>query len=135
METIYQNVRISREKRNLSHFIGCLIARVIRSKLISVQLDHPVASNIASSIASNIKIALKTQLGTDSQIYEGAGELLELTPQLKRVMLNHKQPLKIWKVRSNSPQLTSASSVGPQLDADMKLQLAFDARLCTYVPV
>ena len=99
METIYQNVRISREKRNLSHFI----ARVIRSKLISVQLDHPVASNIASSIASNIKIALKTQLGTDSQIYEGAGELLELTPQLKRVMLNHKQPLKIWKVRSNPP--------------------------------
>ena len=46
METIYQNVQISREKGDLSHFIGCLLAGVIRSKLISVQLDHPVHKEI-----------------------------------------------------------------------------------------
>ena len=42
LETIYKNVRISGEKGDLSHFVGSLLARVIRSKLISVQLDHPV---------------------------------------------------------------------------------------------
>ena len=43
LKTIYQNVRISGEKGDLSHFIGCLLAGVIRSKIISVQLDHPVS--------------------------------------------------------------------------------------------
>ena len=42
METIDQNVRITGEKGDLSLFIGCLLVGVIRSKLISVQLDHPV---------------------------------------------------------------------------------------------
>ena len=32
------------EKGDLSHFIGCLLAGVIRSKLISVQFDHPVVT-------------------------------------------------------------------------------------------
>ena len=32
------------KKKKTPHFIGCLLAEVIRSKLISVQLDHPVAS-------------------------------------------------------------------------------------------
>ena len=49
LETIYKKVRISGEKRDLSHFVGSLLARVIRSKLISVQLDHPVAVNINST--------------------------------------------------------------------------------------
>ena len=42
MKTIYQNVQISGEKGDLSHLIGCLLAGVIRSKLIPFQLDHPV---------------------------------------------------------------------------------------------
>ena len=42
-ETIYQNVRISGEKGDLSNFIGCFLALVIRSKIISIQLDHPVS--------------------------------------------------------------------------------------------
>ena len=43
LKTIYQNVQISEEKLDLLfHFIGCLLARVIRSKLIPFQLDHPV---------------------------------------------------------------------------------------------
>ena len=41
-ETINQNVQISREKGDLSHFKGRLLAGVLRSKLISVQLNHPV---------------------------------------------------------------------------------------------
>ena len=42
LETICQNVRMSGEKGDLSHFIGCLLAGVLRSKLIPFQLDHPV---------------------------------------------------------------------------------------------
>ena len=30
--------------RHLSHFIGCLLSGVIRSKIMSVQLDHPVTN-------------------------------------------------------------------------------------------
>ena len=40
METIYQNVWISGEKGDLSHFIRCLLARVIRSKLMSLPVDR-----------------------------------------------------------------------------------------------
>ena len=42
LKTIYQNVQISGEKGDLSHFRGRLLAGVIRSKLIPFQLDHPV---------------------------------------------------------------------------------------------
>ena len=42
VETIYQNVRLSGEKGHLSHFIGCLLAGIIRSTLILVLLDHRV---------------------------------------------------------------------------------------------
>ena len=47
LETIFQNVWISGEKGHLSHFIGCLLAGIIRSTLILVLLDHRVilASN------------------------------------------------------------------------------------------
>ena len=37
--TLY-HVLLSRGKGQQSLFIGCLLAKVIRSKLISVQLDH-----------------------------------------------------------------------------------------------
>ena len=60
LETIYQNVRISREKGDLSHFKGCLLAGVIRSKLILVQLDHPVSLTARYHILAKYCILTKT---------------------------------------------------------------------------
>ena len=50
LKTIYQNVQISGDKGNLSHSIGCLLARVTRSKLIPVQLDSPCKLNSSHSV-------------------------------------------------------------------------------------
>ena len=60
LETIYQNVQISREKGDLSHFKGCLLAGVIRSKLILVQLDHPVSLTARYHILAKYCILTKT---------------------------------------------------------------------------
>ena len=63
---IYQNVQISGEKGDLFHFIGCLLARVIRSKLISVQFDHPVVSalvfhpHLVSVVVTNLVYVSKS---------------------------------------------------------------------------
>ena len=43
LKTMYQNVQISGEKGDLSYFIECLLAGVIRPKLIPVELDHPAS--------------------------------------------------------------------------------------------
>ena len=51
LEIIHRNVQISREKGYLYTFIGCLLVRVIRSTLISAQLDHPV-----SQVTDHIKL-------------------------------------------------------------------------------
>ena len=40
---------IKKKKGHLSLFTGCLLARVMRSKLISVQLDHPVPMSTPKS--------------------------------------------------------------------------------------
>ena len=43
LESYYQNVQVSGEKWHMSHLISCPIVWEIDSKLISVQLDHPVS--------------------------------------------------------------------------------------------
>ena len=57
LESYYQNVQVSGEKWHMSHLISCHIAWEIDSKLISVQLDHPVTQkpdNIVSRMHNKL---------------------------------------------------------------------------------
>ena len=57
LESFYQNFQVSGGKWHMSHLISCPIAWEIDSKLISVQLDHPVTQkpdNIVSRMHSKL---------------------------------------------------------------------------------
>ena len=70
METIYQNVQISREKGDLSHYIGCFLAVVIRSNIISVQLDHPVTTFLFGIVGGcrPLKVEVEAELSTVTKV-------------------------------------------------------------------
>ena len=75
---VYKTAPISGGKRTtISVYIGCLLAIVIRSKLLSVQLDHPVSqayvrfvSGITQIYFRYIHIYLKAYLRNISSIFQ-----------------------------------------------------------------
>ena len=70
LETIYQNVQIWWEKGHLSHLIECLQSGVIRLKIISVQLDHPVC--ISKIMNSSQKFPIQNRNKTPNKRWKNA---------------------------------------------------------------